>query len=226
MTSLSLAVAAFLLTHLIPAFKPLRNWLVGLMGEKVYVAAYGTLSLAIMVWIGFAYADAPYVEVWEFHDWTRWVPLLGMPFVCILLVAGLLSANPFSVGYGKNWDADKPGIVAITRHPVTWGFTLWALLHLPPNGDARSLLLFGLMALLGLTGPKSLDVKRRARMGSDNWDREAAKTSIIPFAAILKGRTRFSLKEIGYGKVLGGLLLYGVLLHFHGPVIGVDPIVF
>lgn len=224
-TNLSIAVLAFLLSHLIPAFKPLRAALVKAMGERLYVAAYGSLTLLIMVWIGFAYAEAPYVELWEFQEWTRWVPLLGMPVVCIFLVCGLLAANPFSVGYGKNWNPDKPGIVAVTRHPVTWGFTLWALVHIPPNGDARSLLLFGLMAVLGFTGPKSLDAKRRAKMGPEVWDEQAAKTSVFPFVAILKGRTKFSFSDIGYGKITGGFMLYLLFLYFHQDVIGVDPMI-
>ncbi len=226
MTNLILAVSAFLLTHLIPAFKSLRSALVCLMGEKIYVGAYATLTLGVMVWMGFAFVDAPYVEIWEFQEWTRWVSVLGMPFVCILLVTGFVAANPFSVGYGKNWDPDKPGIIAVTRHPVILGFTLWALLHIPPNGDVASLLLFGLLALLGFTGPKSLDSKRRAKMGEAAWDEQAGKTSVVPFVAIFQGRSRLSVAEIGYGKIVAGLALYALFLHFHEDIIGVAPLVY
>ena len=34
-------------------------------------------------------------------------------------------------------------IVTTTRHPVLWGFLIWAVAHLPPNGDVVSIVLFG-----------------------------------------------------------------------------------
>ena len=61
-------------------------------------------------------------------------------------------------------------------------------------------------------------------MGDDIGARFEEVTSVIPFAAILQGRARVSLGEIGVGRVAGGVLLYGVLLFGHQAVIGVSPL--
>ena len=224
MTGLLVAIAAFLLTHLIPAYKPLRQALVGVMGVKVYLVLYSLLSLAMIGWLAHAYAAAPYVEVWPFADWTRWVPVLVMPLACVLVVAGLTSPNPFSLGAGsRGYDPARPGIVSVSRHPAIWGLVLWSGAHLVPNGDLASVLLFGLLTILGLLGPASLDLKTRARLGDADWARLAGPTSALPFAAILAGRTR--LDGIGWKRGLGGLVLYAVLYGLHAPVIGVEPLV-
>lgn len=216
MTHLLIAVGVFIAAHAIPAYRPVRDGLVRALGEVPYVVLYTVVSLGLASWVGYAYLEAPFVELWPFRPWQRWLPLLVMPVSCILLVAGLSAPNPFSVGAGsKRWDPARPGIVAVTRHPVMWGFVLWSGAHMLPNGDAASLVLFGLLTGLGLAGPASLDAKRRAKMGEDEWRRQVAEIS---------GKTLAGLGGIGWARVLGGLLLYGALLHFHGPVIGVSPL--
>ncbi|MCP5366385.1 MAG: hypothetical protein H6906_02600, partial [Hyphomicrobiales bacterium] len=201
--------------------------LVAALGEKPYLVAFSALSIAVTVWLGYAFVAAPYVEVWPPTPWTRWVPLLAMPIACVLVVAGLTTPNPLSLGWGSaGWDPARPGIVAVTRHPAVWGLALWSAAHMPVNGDVAGLLLFGLLTLLALSGPASLDHKRRARLGEDRWRALAAGTSVWPLAAILAGRARTSAAEIGWARILGGLALYAVLLFGHGPVIGLDPLAF
>ena len=224
MTDLVLAVAVFIVAHAIPAWRPVREGLVRAIGERSYVVLYTVLSLGLAVWVGYAYAEAPYVEVWPFRTGLRWIPLGAMPIVCVLLIAGLTSPNPLSVGWGsKGYDPERPGINAVTRHPVMWAFVLWAAAHMVPNGDVASLLLFGLLLGLGLAGPASLDAKRRAKLGAAEWSRLADATSNVPLAAVLEGKTRVRIGEIGWKRILGGLVLYAALLHLHGPVIGVSP---
>jgi len=226
-TQLLAAITVFLATHLIPAYRPLRNRLVAMLGEKVYLIAYSGLSLAVTVWLGYAFFATPYVELWPYAPWTRWFPILIMPLACILLVAGITSPNPMSLGWGsKGFSPSTPGIVAVSRHPAIWGLILWSASHLPTNGDAAGLLLFGLLTLLGLSGPYSLDHKRRQRLGEARWSELAAQTSTVPFVAALVGRTRISPAEIGWSRILGGLALYVAFLWLHEPVIGLDPLAF
>jgi uncharacterized membrane protein len=223
-TDLIAATLVFILAHAIPAWRPVRDGLVRLLGETVYVVAYTLLTLAIIAWLGIAFVNAPYVEVWPFATELRWVPVVVMPFACILLVAGLSSPNPLSVGAGsKGYDPARPGIVAVTRHPLMWAFILWAGAHLAPNGDLASIILFGLLLGLGLMGPASLDAKRRARLGAEEWRRLAGNTSNLPFAAILAGRTSLTNAGIGPWRILGGIVLYGLILWGHEWAIGVPP---
>ena len=183
-------------------------------------------TLAVLVWLGFAYAAAPYVEAWPVDDRLRWVPVIVMPVACILLVAGLTSRNPFSLGASAGgYDPARPGIVSVTRHPVVWASILWAAAHLPPNGDVASLILFGQFIVSALAGPPSLDAKRRAQRGAA-WTGLAAATSNIPFVAIVAGRTSFDWQGLGPWRRLGGVVLYFALYATHAPMIGVVPLDF
>ncbi len=227
MTHLVIATMVFIVTHTVPAYGPLRRLLVARLGEGGYLGLYSVLSLGMILWLGYAYVDAPYVELWVFAEWTRWVPVLVMPLACVLLVAGLASPNPLSMSANRRpFDPRRPGIVAVTRHPVMWGLALWPGSHIPPNGDAASLILFGLFLGMSLGGPVSLDHKRRAGLGEAAWRKLAAATSNFPFAAMAAGRTRTSIGDIGWPIIAGGLALYLVLLVVHEYFIGVPPLPF
>ncbi len=211
------AISVFLLAHIIPAYKPLRNGLASLMGERPFLAAYGTLSTLLMVWLFWAYFEAPFVELWAFEEWMRWVPLITMPIACILVTTGLGSPNPLSISFiaAEKFDPQHPGIVSLTRHPAVWGLFLWSTSHVIPNGDLAAVLMFSLLSLLALYGPISLDLKRKDRLGKDQWERINTLVKQAPV----------SIGDIGFGKIALGLLVYGVLLYFHEFVIGVEPIV-
>lgn len=209
-------MAAFLLSHGLPANPRLRGPLMRLLGQRGFFAAYTLLSLSVVVWLALAYAAAPYVELWPQEPWTRWVPPLAMLPACLLLVAGLSSANPYSLGLGRRrWNPARPGIVGLIRHPVIWALALWAASHLFPNGDLASLLLFGPLLALSLSGPAVLDRRRRRDLGED-WLRLAPRLTPLPTL----------LAQIGPWRLGGGILLYAVLLHLHPMVIGASPLPF
>ena len=122
MTDLLLAVGVFLAAHIIPAIRPVRAGLVRALGEPLYLIAYSMVSLAVIVWMTLAYSAAPYVEMWPAMDWARLFAVIVMAPAYVLIVAGMASPNPFSLGWGrKGFDPARPGIVGVTRHPVIWG---------------------------------------------------------------------------------------------------------
>jgi uncharacterized membrane protein len=155
--------------------------------------------------------------------WSAWVPLLVMPFALLLLVCGVSTLNPTAVGAPDTLDQTEPvrGILRVTRHPFMWGVALWALAHLVPNGDAAALVLFGTFALLALLGTLLIDHKFRARRGAQ-WQRFAAASSNVPFAAILAGRQHLVSGEIGWLRVGAALVLYVVLLAVHPWLFGLS----
>jgi len=212
MSELISAITAFILSHAIPAVPPLRAYLIRAMGFGMYVTLYSMISLAVLVWLGLAYANAPFVEVWEFRAWTRWLTLSLMVPSCYLLVVGLFSANPLSLSLipAQRFDPGRPGIVGLIRHPVIVSIGLWALAHMAPNGDLASLLMFSLLLLAGLAGPRSLDAKRRAKLGAQQW------------AALAHGET--SLKGLTVWPLAGATVLYAALYLAHEWVIGVPPL--
>lgn len=216
MAELTLAIIVFLGTHLLSSLRPVRDWLVGALGLRTFVIIYSLLSLAIIAWLGHAYARAPYVELWPQAAGTRWVPIITMPVACLLVAAGLSSPNPFSLGAGaRKFDPARPGIVAVTRHPVILGLALWSAAHLVPNGDAASVLLFGLLTLLGLIGPASLDRKRQASLGGETWSQVLSEARLTPLLR--------ALVQIGMWRWLVAIALYVALLTAHQTVVGVSP---
>lgn len=212
------AMIVFLLSHGLPARPNWRATGTRRLGEVGYVIAYSIMSLAVVVWLGFAYADAPYIEVWPYQPGLRWVTLVAMLASCILIVAGFATPNPFSLGPGgRGYDPARPGILRLTRHPVLWGLALWAGGHIPPNGDVASLILFGPLLILALAGPALMERKRRRTLGAAEWARLAAPTS---------RPATVRLSEVGIGRLAGGVALYLVLILLHPYVIGIDPLVF
>jgi uncharacterized membrane protein len=222
MTGLVLAVLAFVGGHILFAGTPLRATLVDLVGgEARFRGVFSLYSAVTLIWVILAYAAAPYAPVWPDPRWTRWVPVLVMPFACILIVAGLSTPNATAVAGERAADLPDPvpGIMKVTRHPFLWGVALWAVAHAIANGDMASLTLFGGMAVLALGGMPALDAKTARRLGAA-WGPIAMRSSLVPFAAILGGRNRFSFAEIGLGRVAAGLGLYAALMLAHPWIAG------
>jgi uncharacterized membrane protein len=223
-TSLSpllLAGLVFLGSHVLISSTPLRGSLRETLGEGGYLALYSVLAAATLGWFVTAYLRAPVVPLWDPPLWTHFLPVALMPIATVLLVTGLTTRNPTAVGQERRAREDDPapGILRITRHPVMWGFGLWGLSHLAANGDAAAIVFFGLLSLLALGGTFLIDRRKRLALGTD-WSRLAEVTSNLPFAALIAGRTRVSLREIGVAPVLAGLLLYAVLFLAHPYIIG------
>jgi uncharacterized membrane protein len=223
MIELVVAAVVLLATHYGISSTPLRAWLVGRIGERPYLALYSLIALGAVIWLIVAYRRAPYVELWPAATWSAWVPLLVMPFALLLLVCSISTLNPTAVGSADTLDQAEParGVLRVTRHPFMWGAALWALAHLVPNGDAASLVLFGTFAVLGLFGTLLIDHKFRVRRGAE-WQRFAAVSSNLPFAAILAGRQHLVPTEIGWLRAGIALALYVVLLAMHPWLFGLS----
>ena len=56
------------------------------------------------------------------------------------------------------------------------------------------------------------------------WQRFAAKTSILPFVAILQGRNSLRLKEISWWQPVIAITVYSAVLYLHERLFGVPAI--
>ena len=223
---MTLALTAFFASHVVPARPAVRRSLQAHLGGAAYGAIYSAVSLAVLAWLIAAARNAPHVQLWDFELWQLWVPNLIMPFVCLLIAFGLAAPNPFSIaGRGSaSFDADHPGIAGITRHPLLWAITLWALAHMVPNGDLAHVLLFGLFAVFGIFGMAALNSRKRKQWGRTLWRERAAKTSTIPFAALLGGHIRLRDLHLDPLRAWVALAIYVTLLWAHSHLIGVSPL--
>lgn len=224
--SLAIAAVAFCGSHVLLSSTGLRGSLRDQLGERGFLAVYSLTALVTFAWLLAAYAHAPTIVFWPHRRWMALVPVAVIPVAAILLVAGYTTPNPTAVGMERAARADDPapGILRITRHPVMWAIGLWAISHMIANGDLRSLLFFGAFAALSIGGTLLIDRKKRLALGS-NWPRLAEVTSNLPFAAILTGRTRPRLRDIGLLRLAAGLLLYAVLYEAHALIAGIPVII-
>ncbi len=224
LVELILAAVCFAGSHVLLSSARVRGPLARALGEWPFVGLYSVVSLGLFVWLVGAYGDAPFVELWAAPTGVKYLALAVMVLASVLVAGGLSLASPTGVSLKPAAaGAPLPGIFKVTRHPLLWGIGLWAFVHLMANGDLASLIFFGSLGVLALGGTVLIDRKKRTTMGGD-WRAFAGATSNVPFAAIAAGRTRVSLKEIGYGRLVAGLVLYMVLLLGHEAVIGVAPL--
>ena len=223
MSGLFLAFTLFVALHSIPAIPVLRSRIVATIGRPAYIGSYSAVSTALLVWLFYEALNTDYVELWTTSDWQLGVTFVAAPLGLFLVVAGLLSPNPFSVTMRGN-DGKQGAIIAVTRHPVLWGFLFWSAGHLFPNGDLRSLVLFGGFAVFSAAGIMITE-RRSARKLSENWSKMAGQTSVLPFLAILAGRQRPRLDLPLLAGAAISLVVTIFLLHGgHAALFGADPL--
>lgn len=222
MLSLLLACLLFFASHRLIAGGPLRAPLVRALGEPAYLGLFSLLEIGLLGWVIVAYAGAPTTSWWLAPVWLRWVAVLLNLLAVTLVVLGVSTPSPTAVGGEAQLargDAAR-GVLRITRHPFLVGVALWAATHLLVNGDSASLLLFGTLLLLAGLGPHSIDT-RRARQLGERWERFAAVTSVLPFAAVATGRNRVVAGEIGAWRVALAVAVFAALVGAHRWLIGV-----
>ncbi len=222
---LFVATAAFVCGHFLLSSRPVRRPIINAVGDGPFRGLYAVLALAAFAWTLWAYGRAPHVEFWSQPAWAYTLPLVLMPIAAILLVAGVSTRSVTAVGGEALADSPDPapGIFRVSRHPFLCATTLWAVTHIVANGDGANLILMVGILVLSLGGMAHIDARRRAALGSA-WGPIALTTSVMPFAAILAGRTKFDWAGIGWQRLLGGLALYLALLFAHEWLIGVSPV--
>jgi uncharacterized membrane protein len=225
-TTLAVAAAAFILLHLLVSGTRLRDALTGAIGEGPYQGLFSLASVACLAWLIIAFGPARSAAdnqaFWAVTPLTRDIQL-GLTLLAFLLVVpGLTTPNPTSVR--QQGVLDKPdairGMLRITRHPFLWGVAIWAAGHLLVHGDVAAMILFGSLLMLALFGTASIDAKRRRALGA-RWDAFAAKTSNIPFAAILARRQKLKIGEIGWWRLVLAVVLWVAMLYAHPYAFGV-----
>jgi uncharacterized membrane protein len=209
--------AAFFLTHSIPLRPAVKARLTARLGVRGFGILYGLVSLAMLALLIRAAGRAPFLELWVQMPWQRHAVQAGMLGVCMILALSLGRPNPLSFGGARNdrFDPAQPGIVGWVRHPILLALSLWAGLHVLPNGDLAHVILFGALGAFALLGARLIDRRKQREMGLARWQTLRAAIATAP---------RFSLPAAPGVMVLRlglGLVLYAVLLAAHPAVIGV-----
>lgn len=180
LVSLVAANVAFVGSHFALSH-PLRAPLAGLLGEKGFAGLYSLLSIALIGWVAMAFrALGVQPPLWDHGD-LGWAIASVLTIVALTLVLGSFKGNPALPQTGRSAvaAARADGVFAVTRHPMMWGFGLWALAHLIAWPSPRTLVTAGAMGFLALVGAHLQDRKKAALLG-DDWQAWQARTSYWP----------------------------------------------
>jgi uncharacterized membrane protein len=195
----------FLLSH------PLREPLVRRLGERAFQGVYSLIAIALfvaMIWFYRVIGDEP--RLWEPGP-VAWVAGELLMWLGSILFVGSFVGNPALPGAAGPKGGPK-GVFAITRHPMMWGFALWAAVHLMVVAIPKALVLDGAILLLAGVGAALQDRKKAGLMG-DAWHEWTAQTAFWPFARGLANPGAFAL--------VGGTLLFLLVTWLHPLPVGV-----
>ena len=180
LVSLVAACIAFVGTHFALSH-PLRAPLVKALGAGAFLGLYSLVAAACLVWMVFAFRAAPAGDLGGASGEAGWViaTLLTLPALALFLDS--LWKNPAlpNPGAAATIDREPTGVFAVTRHPMMWGFALWALAHIVLWWSWRTLIVAATILILALVGAHLQDRKKAALMG-EAWTGWEARTSYWP----------------------------------------------
>jgi uncharacterized membrane protein len=225
MTNLILALVAFVGSHFLMSH-PLRAPLAKVLGTAGFQIGYSLVSLATFGWAVMAFRSAPATTPYWVAGDGLWATASGLMLLGSILFAGAFVGNPAMPRPDAQALAAVParGVFGITRHPMMWGFALWALVHVLVAPSQATLLLAAAMAFLAIGGSLGQDRKKALLMG-DSWRDWAQRTSFIPFGNQLRGINSWATAWPGRTVVLAGIALWLIASWAHpqfgAPIAGV-----
>lgn len=220
MLELGLAAGIWIAVHVAIAGSPLRWIMVERMGEAGFRGLFSLFSAIALALLVQSYRIAPLIPLW--HLPPLGIQALGVLMLpaCIFLVGAVITPNPTLAGQEFMLERPAGAVQRITRHPMLWSFTIWAAVHMLARGDVAALVFFGSFAVTCLLGMRSIDAKLM-RNRPVLFGRLRDETSIIPFAALLAGRTHLPASEFPLLVPALGFALWLGLIYLHPMVIGV-----
>jgi uncharacterized membrane protein len=220
-----IALAIFIGTHFAMSH-PLRAPMVKAIGDRGFQIVYSLVSLATFIWAVRLYGQLPdEAPLWVAGD-GLWLFASGLMLIGSILFAGSIIGNPAlpAPGAAALTKATPSGALAITRHPMMWGFAAWSATHLLVSPQPKVITLAVGLAFLALVGSKGQDRKKQILMG-DDWRAWEARTSFIPFGGQMSGRVPWASAMPGRTVILLGLALWLIATRFHpafgAPVAGI-----
>ena len=181
LVSLIAASIAFVGTHFAMSH-PLRASMVRLLGDGGFMIAYSLVSAATMAWMYFAFVATPAgAPLWGGYGDGVWIVASIITLLALVLFAGSLIGNPALPAPGAEKAALQApsGVFKVTRHPMMWGFGLWAFAHLIAAPTSRTVVVALAIGVLALIGARLQDRKKELLMG-DAWRQWEANTSYWP----------------------------------------------
>jgi len=196
---------------------PLRHGLASRLGERGFQIVYSIVAIATFIMLVQAWRGMPpEPPLWAVGD-ILWILASIIVLFASVLFMGSLIGNPALAAPGAAAAAQGAprGVFAITRHPMMWGFALWAIAHVMVVPTPAQIILSGTIVFLALFGSAGQDGKK-ARLMGDAWRHWAARTSFIPFARQISGATPWGDTIPRPHALFGGIVLWLVATWGHG----------
>ncbi len=211
------AAGSFVGTHFALSH-PLRRPLVGALGEKAFLGLYSLVAAATLGATVWAYrAAVPTAPKWNVGD-GLWALSTVLMLIASVLLLGSLVRNPALPGAERTAaTATARGVFAVTRHPMMWALAIWGAAHILVYPVSKNIALSGAIIVLALAG-SALQDHKKAGLDPLGWQAWQARTSYLPFAAIITGRAK--LGGFGMHELAGGLFVWLVATWAHLPLAG------
>ena len=223
---IALWAALFLGTHFAISSVAVRPRLIGAVGEQPYRGIYSLVAFATfgpliyefasnkhagpMLW--YLRADAP----------LRWLAWILMFAALVFFVASFINPNPGQVGAPAG-SGEPHGMLKVTRHPSFVAFALFGLAHIAMNGWLGDVIFFGTFPALGILGGMHQDARKVREVGK-SYKEFKAKTSFVPFAALVSGRQQWTSGDMPWAAIGAGAVLTIAIVALHPMIFGGHPI--
>ncbi len=155
----------------------------------------------------------PEAPLWSVPEWVWWLAAV-LTWAASILFIGSFRRNPAMVNAGgKPITIGEPGgVFRITRHPMMWGFALWAIAHILVHPEASAVAIAVAILVLALGGAAGQDRKKQHQLG-EQWFVWQQRTSFVPLGRGLAGPGWFAL--------IGGTILFVAATWAHPLPVGV-----
>jgi len=223
---IALWAVLFLASHLIVSSAAVRSALIDAIGEQPYRGIYSLIAAATLGPLIYEFAHNKHAGpiLWYLRAVApiRWLAWLLMLAALVLLVGSFITPNPG--GIGAPADRSEPrGLLKITRHPGLVAFSLFGIAHMLMNGWAGDVIFFGMFPALGILGGMHQDGRKLRELG-DRYRAFMAKTSFVPFAALVSGRTRWTAGDMPWAAIGAGVVLTVAIVALHPMMFGGNPL--
>ncbi len=194
-------------THVGLATRATRARLVARLGETGFTVVYSAIAVVCFVALVGTYAvvrDDGAAGV-AAGGWIRAV-LMGVVAAGVTLaIAGVVPYPSSSYALFRSTSREEPrGLERITRHPCFVGTALIGVGHALLATRLAGTVFFTGLAILSIAGAVHQDRKLLAGRGASHAA-FTARTSLLPFGAIVAGRQRLAVGELPVGALALGL---------------------
>lgn len=231
MASIALIVLCWLLfggTHTLLTTQRVRATLVTQLGDGGFRLVFFTVAAATFTLLVRSYATHQYLGplgLGGFVGPVGGLVLRGIAGLGATLLVGGLVAYPASPMELTARGVPRPTRLArITRHPFFMGLALVAIAHVVLASHATGTAFFAGLAVFTLLGSWHQDQKLLAAKGAA-YAAYCRETSVVPFAAIIAGRTGFAARDLPVVPIGVGILGAVALRWVHPALLASDGMV-